>query len=779
VNTILENIFKGFVQWICGLCLEIVQYISNSLLDVFSMDLTYFRQVAPITDDILQIMIAAGWALLLGNLVFQAMKSMATGLGFEGEDPKLLFTRTFVFAFLLLASQQICEIGLNMTSSIIQLLQIPSSVTVTIPEESNFNIGASWLLVSIVSFVIMWQFVKFFFEIAERYVVTAVLVLLSPLAFAMGGSKNTEDIFRGWCRMFGSMCTMMVLNVVFLKLLISAMGYTVSGVAVLPWMLLIVGIARVARKVDSIIAKIGLNPAITGDGLGRGFPGMVAYSVVRGITSSIAKTAVQSTGKSVHRGSAGGRGNTGPSTPPPSPPPSSGGSSSSGAAADPAHGAGNTATSSAPGGESSRQAGGASAPKPHTDPQTQTAQESAPTTGQRPVDGGESGPRPGKASAIYHTTRRTSVPPESRSSYKDSSRPAWAAGQRYETRQGTEDPYRTGITATGQSDAGTGAAAPVKTGPTRQQVVRRITHQPIDRGYGTDTVSPVAEGPSAPIRQEGTPKIQAPPGVSTAGRRETSVTETAGIQSSASRHGRFTTRETTPSGTAGTETASRPTRPPIGGRTSPAGMAGTPYHQEDHSSRTKAAPTSDTAGIATARQSAAAVPPQQSPISGTAGKAVHTESSHLSTVEVSSVSDMAGTRRSALKDHPSTERRSPSGMAGKQQPSIGAVPLSGGSGASTGTAGTRRPPAASISYEQPVVSPSGTAGRYPSGAASTPSSGSGSSPAGMAGTASSVPQRPGINQGTKRLNKDPSQVRAPGKSGKKNSSRRRGGASHE
>lgn len=55
------------------------------------MDLDYFRRVAPVTDEIISIIIAAGWALLLGNLVFQATKSMMTGLGFEGEDPKLLF----------------------------------------------------------------------------------------------------------------------------------------------------------------------------------------------------------------------------------------------------------------------------------------------------------------------------------------------------------------------------------------------------------------------------------------------------------------------------------------------------------------------------------------------------------------------------------------------------------------------------------------------------------------------------------------------------------------
>ncbi|WP_337675901.1 hypothetical protein, partial [Dysosmobacter sp.] len=266
------------------------------------MDLSYFRMVAPVTNDILSIVIAAGWALLLGNLVFQATKSMVTGLGFEGEDPKLLFTRTFVFAFLLLASQQICEIGLGISAHVIGLLQIPTSITITIPDESNFNIGASWLLIIIVGLVVMWQFVKLCFEVAERYVVTAILVLMAPLAFGMGGSKNTEDIFKGWCRMFGSMCVMMIMNVIFLKLLISALGYVPSGVAVLPWMLLIVGIARVARKIDGIIARMGLNPAITGDGLGRGLPGMVAYAVVKGIGSSIAKAAGNSVGAKSRQG---------------------------------------------------------------------------------------------------------------------------------------------------------------------------------------------------------------------------------------------------------------------------------------------------------------------------------------------------------------------------------------------------------------------------------------------------------------------------------------------
>ncbi|MEG1860055.1 MAG: hypothetical protein RR193_06990, partial [Christensenellaceae bacterium] len=45
------------------------------------------------------------------------------------------------------------------------------------------------------------------------------------------------DIFKGWCRMYGSMCLMMLMNVVFLKLLLSAMSTVPSGTGIFPWLI--------------------------------------------------------------------------------------------------------------------------------------------------------------------------------------------------------------------------------------------------------------------------------------------------------------------------------------------------------------------------------------------------------------------------------------------------------------------------------------------------------------------------------------------------------------
>lgn len=287
----LELLFQGFIEWIYDLILECWEYFASVLFDLMSLDFAYLREHIPIIDTIRQIMLGVGWALLIGNLVFQATRGMAAGLGFDAEDPKLLFTRTFAFSFLLVASPQICELGLNMTSTVIELLQMPDAVDVTFADEASFGgLTGSWLLVVICGIIVMFQTFKLIMEMAERYFILAVLTITSPLAFGMGGSRNTSDIFNGWCRMFGSMCLLMATNVMFVKMLLSVLSYYPSGLDVLPWMVLVVTIVKVAKKADSILARIGLNPAMTGDPLGRGFPGTMTMMVVRSLLSNAAHT---------------------------------------------------------------------------------------------------------------------------------------------------------------------------------------------------------------------------------------------------------------------------------------------------------------------------------------------------------------------------------------------------------------------------------------------------------------------------------------------------------
>lgn len=288
----INLILKDLVLWLFGLFLDLMNYCADALLGLMNTDLSYFESNVPIIVKLYGVFVAIGWGFLIGNCAFQCLKAMFAGLGFETESPAILLVRTFLFGFLLIMSKQVCEMGLSIGKTLMELIGLPEKASITFPDDSMFpDLTSSWLLIVIIGVLIGAQLIKLFFEIGERYVVVAILTLFSPIAFAMGGSRSTKDICSGFVRTYASMILLLVSNVLFLKLIYSALSSMPDGVMILPWTVLIVGIARVARKADNLLAKIGLNPSFTGDPLGNGTGKAVAFMAARSILSSATHSA--------------------------------------------------------------------------------------------------------------------------------------------------------------------------------------------------------------------------------------------------------------------------------------------------------------------------------------------------------------------------------------------------------------------------------------------------------------------------------------------------------
>ncbi len=288
----INLILKDLVLWLFGLFLDLMNYCADALLGLMNTDLSYFESNVPIILKLYGVFVAIGWGFLIGNCAFQCLKAMFAGLGFETESPAILLVRTFLFGFLLIMSKQVCEIGLSIGKTLMELIGLPEKASITFPDDSMFpDLTSSWLLIVIIGVLIGAQLIKLFFEIGERYVVVAILTLFSPIAFAMGGSRSTKDICSGFVRTYASMILLLVSNVLFLKLIYSALSSMPDGVMILPWTVLIVGIARVARKADNLLSKIGLNPSFTGDPLGNGMGKAVAFMAARSILSSATHSA--------------------------------------------------------------------------------------------------------------------------------------------------------------------------------------------------------------------------------------------------------------------------------------------------------------------------------------------------------------------------------------------------------------------------------------------------------------------------------------------------------
>jgi hypothetical protein len=246
-----------------------------------STDLAFFEQNAPVVLQMYSAITAVGWALLLGNLVFQSMRIMVAGSG-EIEHPASLVGRTFVYGFLLLGSRQILGIGLGIGTNIINVIGLPTTIGVTVPDVEMIGVISDdgWFIAAILSVIIGVSLIKMFFAIGERYVVLCVLILLAPIGFSMGGSKATKDIATGFVRMFASMLLLVILNVVFLRLILSVLATVPTNATILPWVILIVGLSRVSRKADQMVTKIGLNPVIGSETTSGGRGGFLMMTLL-------------------------------------------------------------------------------------------------------------------------------------------------------------------------------------------------------------------------------------------------------------------------------------------------------------------------------------------------------------------------------------------------------------------------------------------------------------------------------------------------------------------
>ena len=89
--------------------------------------------------------------------------------------------------------------------------------------------GAVALISLILVLILAWNYIKLLFEAAERYVLLGVLVYTAPVAFSMGASQATSNIFKSWCRMFGGQVFLLLMNAWCLRLFTSMVGAFIAN----------------------------------------------------------------------------------------------------------------------------------------------------------------------------------------------------------------------------------------------------------------------------------------------------------------------------------------------------------------------------------------------------------------------------------------------------------------------------------------------------------------------------------------------------------------------
>ena len=300
----LDWIFEGIVTWISSVVTDLMDAVSGLFLNALGTDMTAMEEYFPFAEKAFTVMQYTGWAILFLVTVWQLFRVFG-GPVTEAENPLTLLARSSLFALLIGFAKPIFTVALDIATAPYTALM---DVTMTAEDFTFSGFGAKLsagltaivsvvsvvglLLIIILEIIIGWNYFKLLLETVERYIVVGVICYTSPLAYAMGASKTTSNVFRSWCHLVGSQLLMLVMNVWFLRGFNSSMGQFIASGGVLSnghgsiflWLFCALAFLKTAQKFDSYLSSIGVNVAQTGGNMGMEL--LMAARTVSGIGGS-------------------------------------------------------------------------------------------------------------------------------------------------------------------------------------------------------------------------------------------------------------------------------------------------------------------------------------------------------------------------------------------------------------------------------------------------------------------------------------------------------------
>lgn len=306
---VLNWIFEGIINWVSSIVTQLMDAVSGIFLNALGTEMTAMEEYFPFVARAFTVMQYTAWAILFLITVWQLFRSFG-GTIIEAENPWTLLARSVVFAVLIYFAKPIflylLEIAtapytallkISMNGEHFTFAGIESSIKSGLVTIVSTTSAVGLLLIIILMIALGWNYFKLLLEVVERYVVVGVLCYTSPLAYSMGASKATNQVFKSWCRMVGSQLLMLVMNVWFLRAFSSSVGQFIGNGGALSngqghiflWLFCAIAFLKTAQRFDSYLASIGLNAAQTGSGLGMEL--LMAARVITGAGGGMMRNA--------------------------------------------------------------------------------------------------------------------------------------------------------------------------------------------------------------------------------------------------------------------------------------------------------------------------------------------------------------------------------------------------------------------------------------------------------------------------------------------------------
>lgn len=271
---LIELLF-GTLRELCSqFIIDMMNIASGMFTEVLSCDLNLFEGLFGVAEVLYEdAVVPTAIALLLMILVWQLFKSMFGRMGTASEDPVELVFRSCFCLFMILFAKDIVNYILDIAGTPYQWI---TGTEISVDSFSGYvsaleaatsalagDAISIQLLMLIMHFVVAWNYFKMLFILAERYVLLGVFSYTSPLAFATGGAKATNNILASWVKMFGGQVLVVLLDAWCVKMFLSAYGNLMaSGYGFTRFFaatMCLIGFCKITAKLDSYMGSLGVN----------------------------------------------------------------------------------------------------------------------------------------------------------------------------------------------------------------------------------------------------------------------------------------------------------------------------------------------------------------------------------------------------------------------------------------------------------------------------------------------------------------------------------------
>ena len=231
------GILDGIVEWLAEQVMYGLDLINTSVLGALGCDMAVFLRYFPAAQTMYEAFVALAIGLVLLMWVWNLFKNFGLGIGSEAEDPIKLTVRSVLFLVLVWYAGDIVDMALTIGGTPYDWILTSALPSLNFADFSSVLLtiigvcanGAVALIALILVLILAWNYLKLLCEAAERYVLLGVLVFTAPVAFAMGASQSTSDIFKSWCRMFAGQLFLLMMNAWCLRLFTSMVGAFIAN----------------------------------------------------------------------------------------------------------------------------------------------------------------------------------------------------------------------------------------------------------------------------------------------------------------------------------------------------------------------------------------------------------------------------------------------------------------------------------------------------------------------------------------------------------------------